>query len=133
MIEMYTETQKNAIMRHTCDLCRRPILPGAEYICVKYRDNGWHYRKYHIHCNALLDAVAHNLPDSPYFEADELTEILRHTCTALHDMGECADEDYEALCTDMDCYSCYLVQRFLIPEPAILRAAEQSVKDNTRI
>ena len=62
---------------------------------------------------------------------DEVTEELRGTCAYLHDIGTCSDEDYEK-CVDTDCYSCYLVQRARIKNPVILRAAEQSVKQNTK-
>ena len=128
MADMYSERQLKARKRHICHLCRRAILPGCEYIKAKWFDAGFCEVERHIHCDALLDTVA--LSDTDEFSDDEVTEELRETCAELHSSGICSDEDYET-CADADCYSCYLVQRARIKEPMILRAAEQSVKQNT--
>ena len=131
MSDIYTEWQIKARKRHTCHLCGRSIKRGSEYIRVKWYDDGFQEVARHIHCDALLQTTLDELTDPTSFDADEVTEILRDTCVDLHNKGICADEDYEH-CDDTDCYACFLVQRDRLEmAPTLLRAAEQSAKDNS--
>lgn len=125
--------QRMARKRHVCHLCHRPIQRGTEYICQTQKYNGSILvLKRHIHCDALLEAVLADpklMGWAGEYTDDEVTEELREVCAELHSHGECTEEDYER-CGNRDCYACYLVQSAVLKDSAILRAAEQSVRDN---
>lgn len=133
MLEFSKTEQRKARRNHTCYLCGKPILRGCEYICETQKYCGEiNTFKRHIHCDALLEAMMFGpLKGECEYSEDEVTEELRDICAVLHNYGECSDEDFER-CEDLDCYGCYLVQRAAIKNPVRLRAAEQSVRDNTR-
>lgn len=133
MSDYYDERQIRARKRHICHLCGKTIFRGAEYIRVKWYSDGFCEAARHIHCDALLQTTLDDLNDPTSFDADEVTEILRDTCVDLHNKGICADEDFER-CENTDCYACFLVQRDRLEmAPTLLRAAEQSVKDNDEL
>lgn len=130
-VEFDRREQRRARIRHTCHMCGKPILKGREYIYHTQKYEGQiNTFKRHIHCDALVIAALDGPLRGEYeWTDDEITEALREVCYDLHQKGTCEDGDYDE-CGNTDCYGCYLVQRELIKDPTILKAAERSVKEN---
>lgn len=59
--------QKRAKKEHTCDVCKREIWPGQEYINVRFKDpfGAHHEEKRHIHCHAAIEAYRFQSGDLP--------------------------------------------------------------------
>ena len=130
MLELTRREQRTARKRHRCHLCGKPILPKAEYICeVQKYDGDFNTLRRHIHCDVLLDCVMPEFSIAGEYTDDEVTEILRDTCAALHERGVCEDEWYEQ-CEDRDCYGCFFVQEALVGDADKLLAAQVSVREN---
>lgn len=119
MSDMNKQAQVKARKKHICELCRRPILPGDEYIRQTWTDCGWHTAARHIHCDAVLDGVmrlsgAWNEEYSP----EEIREDVRmYVCELCEYYGDC----------QKDPYACEIVLANLV-NPAWLHAAHESAR-----
>lgn len=99
MATLYERRQVTANRPHKCHLCGEAIPPGVVYIREKWRDDGFHEVKRHIHCDALLDEfLSGNSFVGEYYD-DEVWEWIRDRCMEL-----CGGDKRE----DCECnpYSC---------------------------
>ena len=101
MSDLYERRQVTAHRPHKCHLCGETIPPGACYIREKWRDDGFHEVKRHIHCDALLDEFLDDNSFTSEYSDDEVWEWLRDRCLELcgGDMREeCENNPYSCGC-----------------------------------
>lgn len=134
MLEFDRNEQRTARRNHICQLCRKPILRGNEYIYESQKYDGKiNTYKRHIHCDALLDAfLKSDWFDGQEYTDDEVHEWLCDQCNILFHHGKCSEEDYYEKCDMEGCFECELVQEKVLTKPEIFRAAKQSARDNAR-
>ena len=99
MSDLYERRQVTANRPHKCHLCGETIPAGVLYIREKWRDDGFHEIKRHIHCDALLDEFFksdwYSMGDE--YTDDEVWEWIRDKCLELcgHDEREdCIDNPF---------------------------------------
>lgn len=84
MAELYERRQVTAKRPHKCHLCGDVIPPETVYIREKWRDDGFHEVKRHIHCDALLDEYLSDYYCRGYeYTDDEVWEWIRDRCLDL--------------------------------------------------
>lgn len=84
MATLYERRQVTARRPHKCHLCGETIPPGVQYIREKWRDDGFHEVKRHVHCDALLDEYLNEyfFCGGEYTD-DEVWEWIRDKCLEL--------------------------------------------------
>lgn len=82
MSDLYERRQVTARRQHKCHLCGAAIPAGVWYIREKWRDDGFHEIKRHIHCDALLDeffkSEYYSMGDE--YSDDEVWDWIRDKC-----------------------------------------------------
>lgn len=97
MSDLYERRQVTANRPHKCHLCGETIPAGVDYIREKWRDDGFHEIKRHIHCDALLDEYFSS--DSffgEYFD-NEVWDWIREKCLDLcgyDEFEDCIDNPF---------------------------------------
>lgn len=125
MNEICSITQRKAKKAHFCDVCGKSIIPGSEYMDMRYAQDGlfWHSKE-HIHCDALLDAYTRQTGLGPDY--GRLDIVATWLCAKA--CSECPNESSCRL-AGQDIFACTAALRRVLP-PTVLSAALESVRKN---
>jgi len=94
MSDLFERRQVTAHRPHKCHLCGEAIPAGVDYIREKWRDDGFHEIKRHIHCDALLDEYLSSDSFIGEYYDDDVWEWIRDKCLEL--CGRDKREDCES-------------------------------------